>query len=81
MHGQEKITPIVNYKKDKDTITVDVDIAANDSNIINLSKDNITKNNSEKDNSISEEIKIDHWNLNIESWTKGKTVLDTNKEK
>lgn len=76
-----KITPIVNYKKDKDTITVDVDIAANDSNIIILSKDNITKNNSEKDNSISEEIKIDHWNLNIESWTKGKTVLDTNKEK
>lgn len=76
-----EITLIKDYKKGKNTITVDVDIAANDSNIIILSKGELAKDNTNTKDSISEEIKIQNWNLTVESWTKGKTVLDTNKER
>lgn len=74
-----EITPITDYDTNKDSITVHVDIAANDSNIIILSNEDYGLNNNTNTNTISNEIKIKDWNLKVESWTKGDTVLDTKK--
>lgn len=76
-----EITPITNYQKNKGSVTVDVNVAANDSKIIILSKDILVKNKDDKASTISNDIKIDNWSLNVESWTKGKTVLDIDKKK
>lgn len=76
-----QITPITDYKKGNGTITVNVNIAANDSNIIILSnKDFGLKSINDTDGNF-DDIKVTDWNLTVESWTKGDTVLATKKTK
>lgn len=74
-----QITPITDYKKGEGTVTINVDIAANDSNIIILSNKEFTSKSISEVNSISKDIKINDWGLTVESWTKGDTVLDMKK--
>ncbi|MCD7950046.1 MAG: hypothetical protein LUG12_07300 [Erysipelotrichaceae bacterium] len=73
-----EIVKITDYTENNGSVTVEVDIAANDSNIIILSEEDIS-NASENTSSIDYEITLDNWTLTVESWTKGDTVLDTDK--
>lgn len=76
-----QITPITDYKKGDGTITVNVNIAANDSNIIILSNEDFGSKNINESTANFEDIKISDWNLTVESWTKGDNVLATKKTK
>lgn len=74
-----EITKINDYTTDDGHVTVHVDIAANDSCIIILSDEKFVSKDIDQTEKISNDIKIENWNLSVESWTKGKTVLDTKK--
>ncbi len=72
------ITPIETFEASEDSVTIPVQIAANDSIIIVLS-DEILAEAPEEKAAMSGTIEIKDFNLTVESWTEGKTVLDTKK--
>ncbi len=69
---------IADYTQEDGKVTVNVEIAPNDSKIIALSKDELAPA-AEKTEAMSGEVKIDDWSLTVESWTKGESVLETKK--
>lgn len=76
-----EIEAIEDYKESDQQVEVSVKIAPNDTNIVILSKEDISNTKKESTETISKDISLGNWNLTVESWTKGETVLDTQKTK
>lgn len=77
-----KITPIEDYRQTDTGVTLQVDIAPNDANIIILSEDDLQTPTAKKDavtEPIAQDITITDWNLKVESWRKGSNALSTQK--
>lgn len=74
-----QITAIDDYTVNDGSVTVHVDLAANDSQIIIISDEEFAKKEDKQTAAISHDITVQNWDLTVESWTKGETVLDTQK--
>ncbi|MBR2812672.1 MAG: hypothetical protein IKD69_14960 [Solobacterium sp.] len=66
------------YEETENGIITHIHLEPNDSMIIVLSKDALAEA-ADPAESIKEEITVEGWDLDIESWTMGDTVLDTEK--
>lgn len=64
------------YTESEEGIKVHVHLEPNDSMIVVISEE-VLAEAEEAPAAMSEEIKVSGWNLKIESWTPGETVLDT----
>lgn len=71
-------TPIADYTEEDGKVTVNLEIAPNDSKIIALSSEELAPA-AEATDPMAGEVKMDNWSLTVESWTKGETVLDIEK--
>lgn len=59
-------------------MTVNLEIAPNDSKIVALSSEELAPVVKDSE-AMAGEVKMDNWSLTVESWTKGGSVLDTDK--
>jgi hypothetical protein len=66
------------YEESNGTVKVNVHLAPNDSTIIVLSNETLVQAK-ETQEALDNTIEVKDWNLTIESWTMGETVLDTEK--
>lgn len=71
-------TPIADYTEEDGKVTVNLEIAPNDSKIIALSSEELAPA-AEATDPMAGEVKMNNWSLTVESWTKGETVLDIEK--
>ena len=66
------------FQKNDGTVTLSLHLEPNDSIIVVVSENTLDKANDSVEG-IADDIVVEGWNLSIESWTMGETVLDTEK--
>lgn len=72
------VTPVENFETAENGVTIPVHIEANDSIIVVLSDEKLAEAEDTK-TAMAGQVEIKDFDLTIESWTEGKTVLDTKK--
>lgn len=70
--------PINDFTQEDGKVTVNLEIAPNDSKIVALSSEELAPVVKDSE-AMAGEVKMDNWSLTVESWTKGGSVLDTDK--
>ena len=71
------VDPIADYTANDGKVTFDITLAPNDSRIIVVTEKVLTSRNDRE--SMSETVTVSDWDLVIESWIPGATVLETDK--
>lgn len=72
------VTPVEDFEAAENGVTIPVHIEANDSIIVVLSDEKLAEAEDTK-TAMTGQVEIKDFDLTIESWTEGKTVLDTKK--